>query len=288
MKQAAIIDIGSNSIRYACGYLEQGGRAVMERKQVATTRLGEGLEAGGLLGKVPMLRTIEAIGEFVGQANERGLPLYAYATSAVREGANREEFCGRVKALGIDSLQVLSGEEEARLAHLGATGGEGGVIDIGGGSTQIISSGFAHSGPIGCVRAKDLCDKFKSIDEMRAIIYARCRELLCFPEDKSVSYTGLGGTISTLAALTLGLEAYDEEKVCEARIQPAGLEALVAALFERGSAGRQSHPLLAARAETILPGALILSFVLGRLGVEELTVSDRDGMEGYLLQMLSI
>ncbi len=203
----------------------------------------------------------------------------------MREGANQADFCRRIAALGVN-VAVLSGEEEAILAHWGATGGKGGVVDIGGGSTQIICRNFAHSGPIGCVRAKELCASAGSLDEMRDIVFARCAALLRFPGEAEGDYTGLGGTIHTLAALLLELPAYDAAKVCAARIHPPQLKGLLDRLYTMGPKGRQAEPLLANRAETILPGGLILAYVLAKTGETSLAVSDRDGMEGYFLQKL--
>lgn len=284
MRRAAIIDVGSNSIRYACGGVE-GGQALLEPKRVAATRLAEGLSQSGRLGEIPMQRSLRALAEFAADANKRGLPVYAYATSAVRDSGNQEDFCRQVEALGIE-LTVLSGEEEARLALLGAAGGKGGLMDIGGGSTQLIRRGFIHSAPIGCVRARELCAGAGNLAQMKGLVYARCQELLRFPAEKSQDYVGVGGTITTIAALMLGLAAYDGEKVRAMPICHTALDELVGWLYDIGEAGRRAHPLLADRADTILPGALILTFLLARTGVGELRVSDRDGMEGYLLHRL--
>jgi len=284
MKQAAILDIGSNSIRYAYGYVHEG-RVVLQEKRLATTHLAEGQSATGRLGEAPMLRSLLAIEGFLADAQERDLPVYAYATSAVRESSNREAFCKKVEALGA-AVEILSGEDEARMAHLGATGGRGGLLDIGGGSTQIIRADFAHSGPIGCVRAKELCMQANSLDQMKRLVFARCKEVLTFPKEKSEDYVGVGGTITTLAALMLGLKAYDREKVISMPICHTALDELVEWLYELGDAGRRAHPLLKERADTILPGALILVFLLSRLHIGELFVSDRDGMEGYMLHKL--
>lgn len=285
MKQAAIMDIGSNSIRYACGRIDEAGRASMEPKQLRTTRLAEGLEEKGRLAEVPMMRSLWAMEAFALDAHGRGLPIYAYATSAVRDSANREAFCRRAEALGME-VTVLSGEEEARLAQLGATGGAGGILDIGGGSTQILLGDFVHSAPIGCVRARELCMAAHSLNEMKRAVFARCKEVLRFPPQKSEAYTGLGGTILTIAALMMGQKTFDPEKACCMRICHTALDELVEWLYSLGDAGRHAQPLLAGREETILPGALILVFVMAHAGVGELAVSNRDGMEGYLLERL--
>lgn len=287
MKQAAILDIGSNSIRYACGRLDAAGHAALEPKQIRTTRLAEGLDASGRLGEAAMRRSLEAIATFAADAASRGLPLYAYATSAVRDSANRADFCSRAAALGVE-IEILGGEDEARLARLGATAGLGGVIDIGGGSTQIIRADFAHSAPIGCVRARELCAAARSLDEMKRAVFGRCEEILRFPVEKSHDYVGLGGTILTIAALMRGLTSYDPVKACEMRICHTALDELVGWLYDLGDAGRHAQPLLAQaeRVDTLLPGALILVFVMAHTGAGEIAVSERDGMEGYLMKKL--
>lgn len=287
MKQAAILDIGSNSIRYACGRLDAAGHAALEPKQIRTTRLAEGLDASGRLGEAAMRRSLEAIATFAADAASRGLPLYAYATSAVRDSANRADFCSRAAALGVE-IEILGGEDEARLARLGATAGLGGVIDIGGGSTQIIRADFAHSAPIGCVRARELCAAARSLDEMKRAVFGRCEEILRFPVEKSHDYVGLGGTILTIAALMRGLTSYDPVKACEMRICHTALDELVGWLYDLGDAGRHAQPLMAQaeRVDTLLPGALILVFVMAHTGAGEIAVSERDGMEGYLMKKL--
>ena len=287
MKQAAILDIGSNSIRYACGRLDADGHAVLEPKQIRTTRLAEGLDASGRLSEAAMRRSLEAIAAFATDAACRGLPLFAYATSAVRDSANRADFCGRAAALGVE-IEILGGEDEARLARLGATGGLGGVIDIGGGSTQIIRADFAHSAPIGCVRARELCAAARSLDQMKRAVFGRCEEILRFPAEKSHDYVGLGGTILPIAALMRGLTAYDPVKACEMRICHTALDELVEWLYDLGDAGRSAQPLLveSERVDTLLPGALILVFVMAHTGAGEIAVSERDGMEGYLMKKL--
>ena len=182
MRQAAVIDIGSNSIRYACGSL-LNGRLQMEKKQVETTRLVQGMQPGGNLEEVPMMRTLWAVERFAADAREKDIPIYAYATSAVRDSANRAAFCRRVEELGVE-MEILSGEEEASLALLGASGGRGGLLDIGGGSTELLRGDFVYSAPIGCVRGRDMCMEAHDLEGMRRIIFTRCRDCLRFPPEK--------------------------------------------------------------------------------------------------------
>lgn len=119
MKQAAIIDVGSHSIRYAVGRV-QDGQARMEPKRLESTHLAEGVSKTGRLGEVPMMRALWAIEAFARDAAERGVPVYAYATSAVRDSENRADFCQRAAALGVQ-IQVLEPAEEALPGLLGAT-----------------------------------------------------------------------------------------------------------------------------------------------------------------------
>ena len=253
MKQAAIIDVGSHSIRYAVGRV-QDGQARMEPKRLESTHLAEGVSKTGRLGEVPMMRALWAIEAFARDAAERGVPVYAYATSAVRDSENRADFCQRAAALGVQ-IQVLEPAEEARLALLGATGGQGGLLDIGGGSTEILRPGFLHSAPLGCVKARELCDSAYSLEEMKRRVFAKCKELFRFPPEKSEDYVGVGGTITTVAALMLGLKAYDGAKVAAMPICHTALDELVEWLYDLGSAGRAAQPLLKGREHTILPGA---------------------------------
>ncbi len=284
MKQAAIIDVGSHSIRYAVGRV-QDGQARMEPKRLESTHLAEGVSKTGRLGEVPMMRALWAIEAFARDAAERGVPVYAYATSAVRDSENRADFCQRTAAIGI-TVRVLEPAEEARLALLGATGGQGGLLDIGGGSTEILRPGFLHSAPLGCVKARELCDSAYSLEEMKRRVFAKCKELFRFPPEKSEDYVGVGGTITTVAALMLGLKAYDGAKVAAMPICHTALDELVEWLYDLGSAGRAAQPLLKGREHTILPGALILVYLMKHMGLGELRVSDRDGMEGFLLDVL--
>ncbi|MDR0841497.1 MAG: hypothetical protein LBN26_08985 [Christensenellaceae bacterium] len=287
MKQAAVLDIGSNSIRYACGGVSDAGRFTLEPKRLATTKLAEGLTQTGLLGQAPIARTLEAIRGFAADATARGLPVFAYATSAVRDSANREELLSPVRALGI-AVEVLPGADEARYAMLGATGGKAGLIDIGGGSTQVLQGGFSASWPIGCVRAGEYAQGAPTLAALRERVYAACAvSLMRFPAPGG-EYVGVGGTITTLAALELGLRAYAPGRICEVTLSPTMLAARIESLYEMGAQARRAHPLLKDRYDTILPGACILEYVLKQARIALLPVSDRDGMEGYLMAKLGV
>ncbi len=283
--KTAVIDIGSNSIRYFCAAAAQKGVAVFAPKQLITTRLAEGILTDGALQDAAIERSIAAIETFLILAREQGAKaVYAYATSAVRDAKNRGAFLERLQARCGLAVDVLSGEEEARLAYLGATGHlGGGLIDIGGGSAQAIIPGLAHSFPIGCVRAKDLCSA-RNPAEYPTVI----RDWLDRTIQHTLSgmeqprWTGVGGTITTLGALQAGLTVYDSLRVNAQTLTPKSVRTLFEMLLDMGEA-RKEHPLLLARHDIILFGALILLELMQRLKIHALHVSDADGMEGYLM-----
>ena len=148
---AAVIDIGSNSIRYAAG---RNGK-----KLVITTRLGSGLAQTGRLDEERMEKSISVISALASNARHSGYIPFAYATSAVRDASNKAEFVNRLKQKCGITVDVLSGEREAQYAFEAACNSSDGcsaLIDIGGASMQIAEAKSKVSYPIGCVRGKDI------------------------------------------------------------------------------------------------------------------------------------
>jgi exopolyphosphatase/guanosine-5'-triphosphate,3'-diphosphate pyrophosphatase len=279
---ADVIDIGSNSIRYLHAAVTPLGITAVERKSLITTRLAQGLDTAGELGVEPMHRSLDAVRAFAAISREKATPfLFAYATSAVRDAKNGSAFCERVQRETGIRIDVLPGEQEAHLAYIGAVGrARGGLIDIGGGSAQIMTAEDAYSFPIGCVRVKD---RFSTLQELLLGLPAWLDERLQpFPAIRQPRWTGVGGTITTFAALQAGLQDYDPAAVSREIITPEGLDGLLGRLDELGD-GRRSHPLLKDRHDVILQGGSVLRELMRRLAIQQLCVSDSDGMEGYLL-----
>jgi len=280
---AAVIDIGSNSIRYLQAAVTQTSVTALFPKRLVTARLAEGLLADGVLNKAAMDRAIGAISRFCVISRENPTQyLFAYATSAVRDAKNGPAFCARVLSECGLSVDVLTGAEEARCAYLGAAGSKGGgVIDIGGGSAQVTTGSLAKSWPVGCVRAMELCRGMQK-EEVPAAI-ARWMEETCtgLATLRQSAWTGVGGTVTTLAALQANLTVYDGGAASRETITPAGLQKLIVRLDEMGPA-RKNHPLLAERHDILPFGTLVLQELMRRLEIGELGVSDADGMEGYL------
>lgn len=280
------IDIGSNSIRcmQADGVFSHPR---FSAKRVFTTRLAEGLAASGLLSKERMQDSLAVLRALAAEADAAGMPMRAYATSAVRDAENRDAFLRPAERLLHAGVRVLSGREEAAFARLAACGDDPamGLIDIGGGSTQISCGDFAESFPIGCVRARD-----RFGDATFATLSASMRPALdglyALPAFPETAWAGVGGTITTLGALLIGLSAYDSRAVQHFPIVRDALESTLLRLSDIGDDARASIPLLCRRHDVILHGGALLLYLMDRIGIPALRVSDTDGLEGYARSLL--
>ena len=280
----AILDIGSNSVRFA--FMERGEDGAFfvpgGRKDICTTRLGKGLDTTGRLSVEAMEATLVACRAFCDRAEAANAPAYAYATSAVRDAENRQELLDALKAVcpGL-SIFLLSGEEEGRLAYQGAMGGRAGtLLDIGGGSAQVVTPHWSVSFPTGCVRAKDLCPE-DVLERMRDTIYTWLSDRVSLPGETAAPFFGVGGTITSLGALLLQQERFDGSRLTSLRLTPELLSALLQRLSAMGDEGRARMPLLVRRHDVILQGGLILSWLMENLHIKALTPTDRGGMEGF-------
>jgi exopolyphosphatase/guanosine-5'-triphosphate,3'-diphosphate pyrophosphatase len=276
-----VIDIGSNSVR-----LMMWSDGTTLYKQLDSTRLGEGIAFSGRLSPAAMERSAEAVKRFKTQAEREGAnKVFAFATAAVRSAANGGEFVAMVKVLADIDAEVISGEEEAAIGLMGALGQkDGGIIDIGGGSTELtLKVGgmpvYSRSLDIGAVRLFDLCGRDKArlqttIDQ-KILDYG---EVNC-----TVPIYGIGGTVTSLAALSLGLKEYDPAKVQDHSLTKQEVACLADGLFSMTAEEIAATSCLPfRRAEIIAGGALLLSRLMNYLDLQSITVSERDNLEGYL------
>ena len=282
MKISAI-DVGSNSVRLM---VMADGKTLY--KQLDTTRLAEGLAQSGVLKPEAIERTARAVQIFAAAAelNGAGTP-YVFATAAVRSSKNGADFVARVKALtGID-VDVLSGEEEAACGILGALRGrDGGIIDLGGASTEItLQQGgktlYSKSVNIGTVRMFDMAGQDRSA--LQAAIDNSLNGYGSLSLDGKDIY-GIGGTATSLAALYHELEKYDP-KVVEGTVLTrewlcAEAEKLLSLTVEERKALRGMEPR---RADVIAGGCLLMYSILNRFNADRITVSESDNLEGYVL-----
>ncbi len=274
--ELAVIDIGSNSVRLMLAAAENG-RVRSLSKRLCTTRLAKGIDVTGRLAPDRMADTVDAIEAFRRTANELGIPVIAYATSAVRDAENRDEFLAKVRERSGVRVRVLSGEEEGAFAFSAVTGGAGTVFDIGGGSFQIVTKQRALSFPCGCVRAKERCDATDP-ETLKRELFAWMDERTRIPEDVPKPVYGVGGTISTIGALLANQDRYDPERL--RRIEREALERLIVQLAKVPEPLRMQLPLLTRRGDVILQGATILRYMMERTGTDCVIPSDCDGMEG--------
>ncbi len=289
---AAIIDIGSNSIRYLDATLSSG-RVFANEKLRKTTRLASGLDIEGRLSASSMTNTLQAIAQFASRAHEAEIPVFAYATSAMRDAKNGRCFASHITSETNVSVEILSGESEAQLALGGACGAAGAdidesyLIDIGGGSCQMVGTGFALSAPLGCIRAKELIGDFSSraFSEREEIVCSRLDALMRWPRIRMETCFGVGGTITTLAAHTLGLCEYEPEKLNALTLSQWDVQNELMALDALTAQARKQEPLLKERYDVIIPGGLILLSIMKRMGIKALRPTDSDGMEGYFLHI---
>ena len=282
MKKFAVIDIGSNSVRLM---LVADGKVLYKRLQ--TTRLGEGLASSSFLMEQAIERTAIAVADFYYSAiDERAESVFAFATAAVRSAQNRDVFLERVKTLcGLD-VEVISGEEEAEIGIGGALGGaDGGVIDIGGASTEVVvkENGaliYKKSVNIGVVRLKDACGRNKEKLYERAYL-----ETERFGQVPNAEMYAIGGTATTIAAWVLNLREYDSEKVTGAVVSLEQIQALVDEICALTVEEIAAKPCVSAgRADVLAGGVILLHVLMQMLGLKRIIVSDRDNLEGYAIR----
>lgn len=296
-----VFDIGSNSVRTLRVTQDAGLFPQFSGKRVYTTRLAEGLIETGVLSQSRMLQSLLVIRSLHSEHAAQGFSSFAYATSAVRDAKNGIVFLDSVEEIiGKSHARILTGAEEAAFAQQGADP-EGGriIVDIGGGSTQIVRPGSRESWPIGCVRAKDLAP-FADLSAITDALYPILAGLFGPPElderhDRPVlsserqiaqeALLGVGGTITALALLCEGKEAFAPWQG-EKRIDLIALRAVLHSLDRMGDAARAKVPLLKDRHDVILHGGVILQYLLERLHSTKIGATLSDGLDGYALHLL--
>ena len=280
MNKFAVIDIGSNSVRLM---LVADGKVLY--KTLNTTRLGEGLASSSRLKSEAVARTAAAVTEFFHRAKSEAASLvYAFATAAVRTAENGAEFVSLVKESCGLTVDVISGGEEAEIGILGALGNDdGGIIDAGGASTEVIvrKGGtvlYKKSVNIGVVRLKDMCGTDKKMLEESAKSAAKSYGKL--PCD--VPMYAIGGTATTLAAVLLEMKEYDPSRITGTVITAEKMHFLSEKLTAMSAEEIAALPgVPAKRADVLGGGAVLYSVLMDTLGLSRIIVSDSDNLEGY-------
>jgi len=281
----AAIDIGTNSTRLLVVQRTEAGWVELARK-LASTRLGEGIRRGVLLPSA-MERTVEAVGLFYREALGLGAQrVVAAATSAVRDASNREEFLALVNQRVGLPVRVLSGVEEARLSYLGVNSGlniepeSTVVVDVGGGSTELI---WIQSGRLRLASVKAGAVRLTGAGgrcELAAILRPALSQVR---QPGAVNLVGVGGTVTTLAAIDQKLVEYDPRLVHGYVLTTGRIKEILSMLASLELAERRRVPgLQPERADIILAGVEIVLAVMEGLAVDRLVVSESDILLGLI------
>jgi len=298
--RVAAIDCGTNSVRLLVADVDRAaGRLSDVDRRLEIVRLGQGVDATGRLGAEPLARTLRALRayrEIIAGASASAVRMVA--TSATRDAANADEFVAGVRDILAIEPEVLSGEDEARLSFTGATAELAGdaapylVTDIGGGSTEFVLGEpgvvtAAVSVNIGCVRMTErhLRHDPPGDDEIaaaRADIDAALDVVAGkIPVRDARTLVGLAGSVTTVAALVLGLDSYQAERIHHSRVSAGAVREMAASLLGQTRAQRQQlavmHP---GRVDVIGGGALVLTQIMERFGFAEVLVSEHDILDG--------
>ena len=297
----AVVDCGTNTTRL----LITGGPGPAVQRRSDITRLGRGVDATGRLDDGAVQRTLECLRQYR-SAIDRHNPsaVRVIATSAARDAANRAEFLEPAEAILGAAPEVLSGREEAELAFRGAVSeldpadGPFLVVDIGGGSTELSYGAQrcsdALSLDIGSVR---LTEKYIHHDPPRPEELAACLSVTELHLDDAVRaidalgghcrLVGVAGTVTTVAAVELGLAAYDRDRVHHFRLSKEAAEDVFRTLATETLADRVHNPgLHPGRADVIVAGVCILVRIMRYFDFDECLVSEADLLDGLALSLL--
>lgn len=295
------VDLGTNSTRLLVADVDGGGAdAVVTTldRRMRITRMGEGVDRTRRLHPDAVGRTLEVLAEYREALDEHGVEhVRAVATSAARDAENRgEAFAAMADVLG-QAPELLSGEEEARLSFLGATAGLTEpapylVVDIGGGSTEIVAGTDGPEGlvslDIGCVRVTEQFlhsdpptpeELSQAVQVIRMHLADADREV---PQARAArTLVGLAGTVSAMAAIELGLNEYDRDKIHHFRIKRGAAEEIFRTLAMEPAAQRRHNPgLEPGRVDVIVGGVAVLVSVMRYWDFEEVLVSESDILDG--------
>ena len=299
----AAIDCGTNSTRLL---VSEDARYPPLDRLMRITRLGQGVDASHRLDPAAVDRTVDVLREYRRSMDRHRVErVRATATSAARDAENREDFFHAVEEVVGVRPELLDGEEEGRLSFAGATAGldvEGGpflVVDIGGGSTELVVGTSEPVGVVsvdmGCVR---LTEKFlhgdpplpeelaNAVGVVRDHLKDLEREV---PRVRSASrLVGLAGTVTTVAAVEIGLPVYDRDRIHHFVLTRTAAEDVFRTLATERRADRVHNPgLEEARADVIVGGALVLVTVMRHFGFEECLVSEADILDGLVASLLA-
>ena len=313
MARVAAVDCGTNSIRLLVADVTQAGMRDVHR-EMRVVRLGQGVDATGVLAPEAIERTRVALADYTAIMLRKGVErVRMVATSATRDAANRDDFFTMVRSTLGAEAEVISGDEEARLSFVGAVGeldpddGPFVVVDVGGGSTEVVVGDLTDDGPvvraarsvdIGCVRLTERClpddpPTAEQVEKARAVT----AEILAgafaaVPVEGVRTWVGVAGTVTTLSALAMDLPAYDADVIHLSRLSLPDLHRVTAGLLAMSREQRAVlGPMHPGRVDVIGGGAIVVDELARELhtraGITELVASEHDILDGIARSLVA-
>lgn len=304
----AVVDIGTNSVRLLVAEGDGTSPARQVERHIRVTRLGQDVDKTGALHPDAIARTAQVLTEFAeiwrrfGITNDR---VVLMATSAARDACNAEVFTtAAITACGVTPA-VISGALEAEIAFLGATAdqppGPMLVVDIGGGSTEFVladKSGSvigSTSRQIGCVRLTERSGSPPYTEAQVHTIRVSARsiideavDLLPRPIDSATTLIGVAGTVTTLAALELGLPTYQPERIHGTQLTQSELKGWINRLTPmKAQAIEALGPVEGNRGDVLPVGAIILDEIMSAFGLDAVIASEHDSLDGMCTKLLA-
>jgi exopolyphosphatase / guanosine-5'-triphosphate,3'-diphosphate pyrophosphatase len=303
MPKYAVIDIGTNSVKFNISERRDDGswHTIVDRAEI--TRLGEGLQETGEINADAMERTVSAIAAMADEARKNNIAaLAAVGTMGMRTARNSQQFIDAVEQRCGVKIEIISGDEEGRLAYIAVKSGLGlsegalAIFDTGGGSSQFT---FGHgdtveerfSVNVGAVRytEKYRLSGIVPPDQLQAALKSIGADLSRLDNRPSPdALVGMGGAITNMAAVKHNLAKYDPNVIQGSTIERAEVERQIALLCSKSLDDRRKIVgLQPKRADVILAGACIVKTVMEKLGKDRLSVSDRGLRHGLLIDRFS-
>ena len=304
MKRVAIIDIGTNSIKFFVGERMEDGtiKTIIDKDDIA--QLGEGLRETGVINPEALERNAQSVAAFAKEAQEAGAEkIVSVGTMALRTAKNSADFVARVKELCGVEVQIIPGEEEARLSYLAVLSGlpleEGGelvIFDTGGGSTEFIfGEGTTLKNRFSVnLGALIITENFFADDPVKegsvdaAVAYIDEEFAKAGVVGKPIQVVGMGGTVTSMGAVKHKMVKYNPDIIQGSTLTKEDVQEQVDTYAARTVEQRRELPgLQPKRAGTILAGACILKDILARLDAPQLTISDRGLRHGLAFDLLN-
>ena len=304
-RTVAAVDLGTNSIRLLVARAgdDHGGELRELARDMVITRLGQGVDRTRQLAPGALRRTLRVLGVYSRRARALGAErIHLAATSAVRDASNREELAREVERLTGEPMEVLSGEDEARISFVGAIRGLTAarpylVVDIGGGSTEFVIGGEEPSAGVSVrVGSVRLTERFVRTDppsyEELSSIDAAVSDVLSEVEDRipvhdAATLVAVAGTATTMQAIALALGEYDLDRIHRTSLSRDDAERVFRLLSDMTVDERRAIPVMAPGREDVIPaGAAILVAVMQRWGFASAIVSETDILDGLAYRMV--